>query len=82
MTHAEHPEPVELTVGYDLGTLEIVVARLESDGISARIEPDAVGMVPDDSGGYRLLLHPADLEAARPVLESAGIEVPDAAGAE
>jgi hypothetical protein len=71
-----HEPPVELAVGYDLGAIEVLLARLRADGIEARLEPDDTGMVVDDAGGYRLLLHPADLEAARPVLAAAGIDVP------
>jgi hypothetical protein len=67
---------VEIPAGYDLGSIEVVLARLRGDGIEVRLEPDESGMIPDDESGYRLLLHPADLEAARPVLEAADIAVP------
>lgn len=78
MTDAEsHPDLVELPAGLDLGALEVVKARLDSDGIPVRIEPDVTGIIPDDAdGGYRILLRREDLEAARPVLEIAEIFVP------
>jgi hypothetical protein len=70
-----HESPVEIALGYDLGTIEVVLARLRGDGIEVRLEPDELGMVPDDEGGYRLLVHPGDLEAVRPVLLAAGLEL-------
>jgi hypothetical protein len=70
-----HERPVELPLGYDLGVIEVVLARLRGDGIEVRLEPDELGMVPDDAGGYRLLVHPDDVEAVRPVLDAAGIDV-------
>lgn len=68
-----HESPVEIPVGYDLGSIEVVLARLRGDGIEVRLEPDELGMVPDDAGGYRLLVHPDDVDAVRPVLDAAGI---------
>jgi len=72
----EHPEVVELPAGFDLAGLEVVVARLTSDGIESRIEPQDVGSIPDEDG-YRLLLRRSDLAAAREVLEAAAIDLPD-----
>ncbi len=70
-------EVVEVPAGLDLGTLEVVLARLRSDGIPARVEPDLTGVIPDETdGGYRILLRRDDLEAARPVLETAEITIP------
>ena len=78
MASDDAPELVELGAGLDLGVLEVVVARLTADGIAARIEPDATGVIPDEAdGGYRLLLRREDLDAARPVLEIAAIPVPE-----
>jgi hypothetical protein len=76
MVDESHEAPLEIPVGYDLGSIEVVLAHLRADGIEVRLEPSEVGMVVDDAGGYRLLLHPQDLAAARPVLEAAGIDVP------
>ena len=69
-----HPDVVEIPAGFDLGVLEVALARLHGDGILARIEPDATGMIPDDPDGYRILLRRSDLEAAAPVLRAAGVE--------
>jgi hypothetical protein len=69
-----HPDVVEIPAGFDLGQLEVVLARLGGDGIPVRLEPDTTGTIPDDPGGYRLLLRRNDLEAAAPVLRAAGID--------
>jgi hypothetical protein len=69
-----HPDVVEIPAGFDLAALEVALARLRGDGIPARIEPDDIGVIPDDPDGYRILLRRADLEAAAPVLRAAGVE--------
>jgi hypothetical protein len=69
-----HPDVVEIPAGFDLSALEVAVARLNSDGLPARIEPYDSGIIPDDPDGYRILLRRADLEAAAPVLRAAGVE--------
>jgi hypothetical protein len=75
MTDAAHPDIVELPVGTDVGTIEIVMARLQADGIVATVEPDLSSLSGADEEGFRLIVHRDDLEAVLPVLKAAGIEV-------
>jgi hypothetical protein len=77
----DHPELVEVPAGNDPGILEVVVARLESDGIPARIVPDpsSLNALDEERGGFRILLRREDLEAALPVFQAAGLDDPNLA---
>jgi hypothetical protein len=76
MTEAPHPDLVALDVGTDVGTIEVILARLQSDGIPATVEPDLSSLnALDEESGFRLLVHEDDVEATLPVLRAAGLEV-------
>jgi hypothetical protein len=75
MTQAAHPDLVELPVGTDVGTIEVVLARLQGDGIPATVEPDLSSLASVDEEGFRLMVRREDLDATLPVLRAAGIEV-------
>jgi hypothetical protein len=65
---------VELPVGTDVGTIEVILARLESDGIPASVEPDLSSLSAVDEEGFRLLVRAEDVPAVMPVLRAAGID--------
>ena len=65
---------VELPVGTDVGTIEVILARLESDGIPASVEPDLSSLSAVDEEGFRLLVRAEDVPAVMPVLQAAGID--------
>ena len=65
---------VELPVGTDVGTIEIILARLQSDGIPATVEPDLSSLSAVDEEGFRLMVRAEDVPAVVPVLQAAGID--------
>ena len=65
---------VELPVGTDVGTIEVILARLQSDGIPASVEPDLSSLSAVDEEGFRLMVRAEDVPAVVPVLQAAGIE--------
>ena len=65
---------VELPVGTDVGTIEVILARLDSDGIPASVEPDLSSLSAVDEEGFRLMVRAEDVPAVVPVLQAAGIE--------
>jgi hypothetical protein len=76
MTNEAHPDLVALGVGTDVGTIEVVLARLRSDGIPATVDPDLSSLsAVDEESGFQLLVRAEDVEATLPVLRAAGIEV-------
>jgi hypothetical protein len=76
MTNEAHPDLVALDVGTDVGTIEIILARLRSDGIPVTVDPDLSSLSAlDEESGFQLLVRSEDVEATRPVLRAAGIEV-------
>jgi hypothetical protein len=75
VTNATPDDLVALPIGTDVGSIEIILARLESDGIPATVQPDLSSLSAVDEEGFRLLVHPDDVEAVTPVLEAAGIDV-------
>jgi hypothetical protein len=76
VTDETTPDDVaELPVGTDVGTIEVVLARLTSDGIPVSVEPDLSSMSALDEEGFRLLVRREDLPAVVPVLQAAGIAV-------
>ena len=69
------PDLVELSVGTDVGTIEVILARLQSDGIPATVEPDLSSLsAVDEEGGFRLMVRADDVPAVMPVLQAAGID--------
>jgi hypothetical protein len=68
------PEMAELPVGTDVGTIEIILARLRSDGIPASVEPDLSSLSALDEEGFRLMVRAEDVPAVMPVLQAAGID--------
>jgi hypothetical protein len=68
------PDLVELPVGTDVGTIEIILARLQSDGIPASVEPDLSNLSAVDEEGFRLMVRSEDVPAVVPVLQAAGID--------
>ena len=66
---------VEVPIGTDVGTIEIILARLQSDGIPVTVQPDLSSLSAVDEEGFRLLVRPEDLPAVAPVLQVAGIDV-------
>ena len=75
MNDEPSPEVVALPIGVDVGTIEIILARLQSDGIPVTVEPDLSSLSAVDEEGFRLLVRAEDVEAVAPVLEAAGIDV-------
>jgi hypothetical protein len=69
------PDLVELPVGTDVGTIEIILARLQSDGIPASVEPDLSSLSAVDEEGFRLMVRSEDVPAVVPVLQVAGIDI-------
>ena len=69
------PDLVELSVGTDVGTIEVILARLQSDGIPATVEPDLSSLsAVDEESGFRLMVRADDVPAVMPVLQAAGID--------
>jgi hypothetical protein len=66
---------VELPVGTDVGTIEIILARLRSDGIPVTVEPDLSSLSAVDEEGFRLMVRTEDVPAVVPVLRAADIDV-------
>jgi hypothetical protein len=77
MTNEGHPDLVALPLGTDVGTIEVILARLRADGIPVTVEPDlsSLAAMDEEADGFHLLVQPEDVEAVAPVLEAAGIEV-------
>ena len=75
MTNANPDDVVALPLGTDVGSIEIILARLESDGIPVTVEPDLSSLSGVDEEGFRLLVRTDDVEAVTPVLRAAGIDV-------
>jgi hypothetical protein len=74
VTDENQTELAELPVGTDVGTIEVILARLQADGIPVTIEPDLSSLSAlDEESGFRLLAHPDDVAAIMPVLHAAGI---------
>ena len=40
MTNEAYPDLVALDVGTDVGTIEVILARLRADGIPVTVDPD------------------------------------------
>ena len=76
MTDESHPDLVALPVGTDVGTIEVILARLRADEIPVSVEPDlsSLAALDEEGTGFHLLVHPDDVEAVRPVIDAAGIE--------
>ena len=75
MTNEAHPDLIALDVGRDVGTIEIILARLRADEIPVTVEPDLSSLSAlDEEAGFQLLVRDEDLEATLPVLRAAGIE--------
>ena len=74
MSNEPSPDLVELPVGTDVGTIEVILARLQSDGIPASVEPDLSSLSALDEEGFRLLVRADDVVAVEPVLRAAGID--------
>jgi hypothetical protein len=68
------PDLVELPVGTDVGTIEVIMARLQSDGIPVTVEPDLSSLSAVDEEGFRLMVRAEDVPAVVPVLQAAGID--------
>jgi hypothetical protein len=75
VTNANPDDVVALPLGTDVGSIEIILARLESDGIPVTVEPDLSSLSGVDEEGFRLLVRTDDVEAVTPVLRAAGIDV-------
>jgi hypothetical protein len=75
VTNTNPDDLVALPLGTDVGSIEIILARLESDGIPVSVEPDLSSLSGVDEEGFRLLVHPDDVEAVTPVLRAAGIDI-------
>jgi len=75
VTDETHPDLVALPVGTDVATIEIILLRLESDGFPVSVEPDLSSLSALDEEGFRLLVQEEDVEAVRPVLRAAGIDI-------
>jgi hypothetical protein len=76
VTNENPPDDVvELPVGTDAGVIEVILARLESDGIPVTVEPDLSSLSALDEEGFRLLVNRDDVPAVVPVLQAAGIAV-------
>jgi hypothetical protein len=69
------PDVVELPVGTDVGTIEVILARLQSDGIPVTVEPDLSSLSAVDEEGFRLVVRTDDVVAVVPVLQAAGIDI-------
>jgi len=67
-------DTVEMPVGTDVGTIEIILARLQSDGIPATVEPDLSSLSAVDEEGFRLMVRAEDVAAVVPVLDAADID--------
>ena len=67
-------DTVELSVGTDVGTIEIILARLRSDGIPVTVEPDLSSLSAVDEEGFRLMVRAEDVPAVVPVLQAADID--------
>ena len=67
-------DTVELSVGTDVGTIEIILARLRSDGIPVTVEPDLSSLSAVDEEGFRLMVRAEDVPAVIPVLQAADID--------
>lgn len=67
-------DTVELPVGTDVGTIEIILARLRSDGIPVTVEPDLSSLSAVDEEGFRLMVRADDVPAVIPVLQAADID--------
>jgi hypothetical protein len=78
MTDDAHQELVALPLGTDVGTIEVILARLRADEIPVTVEPDlsSLAALDEEADGFHLLVHPDDVEAVQPVLDAAGIERP------
>jgi hypothetical protein len=76
VNHEPIPEVVELPIGFDVGTIEVILARLQSDGIPVTVEPDLSSLSAVDEEGFRLLARADDVEAILPVLQAAGMDIP------
>ena len=75
MTNEAHPDLIALDVGRDVGTIEIILARLRADEIPVTVDPDLSSLsAMDEEAGFQLLVRDEDLEATLPVLRAAGIE--------
>ena len=75
MTNEAHPDLIALDVGRDVGTIEIILARLRADEIPVTVDPDLSSLSAlDEEAGFQLLVRDEDLEATLPVLRAAGIE--------
>jgi hypothetical protein len=76
MTNEAHPDLVALDVGTDVGTIEVILARLRADGIPVTVDPDlsSLSALDEEAGGFQLLVRREDVEATLPVLRAAGIE--------
>ena len=76
MTNETNPDDVvELPIGTDVGAIEIILARLRSDGIEVTVEPDLSSLSAVDEEGFRLMVRREDVPAVAPVLQAAGIAV-------
>lgn len=75
VTDEPSPEVVELPIGVDVGTIEVILARLRSDGIPVTVEPDLSSLSGVDEEGFRLMAQADDVPAILPVLEAAGIDI-------
>jgi hypothetical protein len=74
MSDESVPDLVKLPVGTDVGTIEIILARLHSDGIPVSVEPDLSSLSAVDEEGFRLMVRAEDVEAVMPVLQAADID--------
>ena len=75
MTNEAHPDLIALDVGRDVGTIEIILARLRADEIPVTVDPDLSSLSAlDEEAGFQLLVRDEDLEATLPVLRADGIE--------
>jgi hypothetical protein len=75
VTNQTPPDVVELPVGTDVGTIEVILARLQSDGIPVDVVPDLSSLSAVDEEGFRLVVRSDDVAAVAPVLRAAGIDV-------
>jgi hypothetical protein len=74
VTDTSPQDLVQLPVGTDVGTIEVILARLQGDGIPATVEPDLSSLSALDEEGFRLMVRAEDVAAVVPVLQAAGID--------
>src|SRR3954453_13258703 len=74
VTDTSPQDLVQLPVGTDVGTIEVILARLQGDGIPATVEPDLSSLSALDEEGFRLMVRAEDVPAVVPVLQAAGID--------